>query len=313
LAAPLVSVCIPTYNSAATVSRCLESVLSQHGVDFELLVVDDDSDDETVSAARELLRRGDRLVVNGSRLGLVGNHNRCLELARGTYVQFVHADDLLLPSALSTLAAELENSNGGMAFAPRLIDTDEAHFVRRFGQLHTNFRGLRERNNGCRLVKQMVARGIHHNWIGEPTSVMFRRDLAVEAGGFRDDIYQLLDLDLWLRLMVRSTVCFVPRALSVRFHNAETESARNKACNRDWLDQLRVITSMVVDPAAPFSIRVGSSMWWVLIWVRSLAEAVAFGPGRSSRLKVAVLAPVAEFGRARERLRPRPSLDGEAG
>lgn len=111
---PTVSVCVPTYNSAATLRRCLDSVLAQAGVDFEVLVVDDASADDTTDLAGELLRPGDRLVVNDSRLGLVGNHNRCLELARGTYVQFVHADDWLLPGALQSLVGAVREADAGM-------------------------------------------------------------------------------------------------------------------------------------------------------------------------------------------------------
>ena len=297
---PTVSVCVPTYNSAATVRRCLDSVLSQDGVDFEVLVVDDASADGTADVVEKLLRRGDRLVVNDSRLGLVGNHNRCLELARGTYVQFVHADDWLLPGALQTLHCALRTADAGMVFAPRRIETEDAAFVKGFGQLHTHFNGLAAQNDGRKLAMQMALRGTHHNWVGEPTCVMFRRDLALDAGRFRNDIYQLLDLDLWLRLMMRGTVGFVPTACSVRSHTVETESVRNKTLSRDWLDQLRVITSMVVDPAAPARIRIVNALWWVLIWVRCVVEGAAFGPRRWARAKEAVTAPRREFANARK-------------
>jgi glycosyltransferase involved in cell wall biosynthesis len=297
---PTVSICVPTYNSAATVRRCLDSALTQDGVDFEVLVVDDASADGTADVVGELLRPGDRLVINDSRLGLVGNHNRCLELARGTYVQFVHADDWLLPGALQALVGALRDADAGMVFAPRRIDTEDTAFVKGYGQLHTRFKGLVAQNDGRRLAMQMALRGTHHNWVGEPTCVMFRRDLALDAGRFRNDIYQLLDLDLWLRLMMRGTVGFVSTACSVRSHTAETESVRNKALSRDWLDQLRVITSMIVDPAAPARIRLVNALWWVLIWVRCVVEGAAFGPRRWERVKEVMMAPRREFTNARK-------------
>jgi glycosyltransferase involved in cell wall biosynthesis len=300
LVPPLVSVCIPTYNSAETITRCLESVVAQRGVDFELLVVDDDSSDDTVSTVRAFLRPGDRLIVNETRLGLVGNHNRCLELARGKYIQFVHADDELLADALFKLTRELDSSNAGFAFAPRRVVTDDEDFLRRYGCLHKSFRGLAATNDGRRLTTQIALRGVHENWIGEPTSVMFSRTLALEAGLFRDDIYQALDLDLWLRLMVRSRVCFHSEALSIRNHTSATETERNKSSGRAWLDQLRVLSTLAVDPEAPRSLRAINSLWWVAIWLRVVVESVAFGPSRSTRLKLALKAPICEFSRARE-------------
>ncbi|KAA0096841.1 glycosyltransferase [Mycolicibacterium sp. P1-18] len=287
------------FNNAATITRCLDSVLSQDGVDYEVLVVDDDSTDGGVDVVARALRPGDRLIRNDTRLGLVGNHNECLEQARGRYVQFVHADDWLLPGALQALAGELEQARGGLAFSPRQVVTEDKTFLRKCGQLHTHFRKLRERNDGKALAMQVVVNGIHHNWVGEPTCVMFRRQLALDAGRFRDDVYQMLDLDLWLRLMIRSTVCFVPRELSARCHTTATESVRNKAIRRDWLDQLRVLASMSVDPAAPSRIRMISRLWWFLIWPRVVVEGVALGPNRYAHLKESVTAPFSEFARAR--------------
>jgi len=292
-------VCIPMFNNAATITRCLDSVLAQEGVDYEIVVVDDDSTDGGVDLVVPALRPGDRLVRNDTRRGLIGNHNECLRRARGTYVQFVHADDWLLPDALRALAMELDESDGGLAFSPRQVVTDDVKFLRRCGQLHTRFRKLRDRNDGQALAMQMVVNGIHHNWVGEPTCVMFRRQLALEAGRFRDDVYQMLDLDLWLRLMIRSTVCFVPRALSARCHTSATESVRNKAIRRDWLDQLRLLASMSVDPAAPFRIRFVSRLWWFLIWPRVVVEGVVLGPTRYAHFKESLSAPFTEFSRAR--------------
>jgi hypothetical protein len=84
-----------------------------------------------------------------------------------------------------------------MAFAPRRVMTDDLRWKRRYGNLQTRFRGLRARNHEPSLVKQMALRGANGNWIGEPTCVMFRHRLALDVGGFRNDIHQLVDLDLW--------------------------------------------------------------------------------------------------------------------
>jgi hypothetical protein len=86
----------------------------------------------------------------------------------------------------------------------------------------------------------------------------------------------------------------------VRSHTAATESVRNKALSRDWLDQLRVITSMVVDPAAPAGVRIVNALWWVLIWFRSVVEGAVLGPRRWTRCKEALMAPCREFTSARK-------------
>lgn len=302
-AKPLVSVCVPMYNNAATIERCLRSVLNQGSVDFEILIVDDQSTDDGIATAAKLLRAGDRLIRNDTRLGLNGNHNRCLELARGDYIQFLHGDDWLLPGALQTLACCFEDPDVGLTFAPRRVQTDGLPWSERRrapSKLHVYFVKLREQNRGSSLVLQIVALwGASANLIGEPSCVMFRRRLALDAGGLRHDVYQTVDLDFWLRLMLRSAVRFVPHELSVRHHTAATESANITKAHRHWLDQLRILTWMIVDPASNTAVRAAATPWWALVWLGLLFRVAVFGPLRSSRLKTLLAAPVREFARAR--------------
>lgn len=308
-ATPLVSVCVPLYNNAGTIERCLRSILDQEGVDFEIVVVDDDSTDDGAAIAASMLRPGDRLVKNRPRLGLNGNHNKCLELARGTCVQFVHGDDWLLPGALATLAPYFEDPAVGLAFAPRQVVGDDERWQRRYGKVHTRFRNLRERNDGASLVRQVALRGAKENWVGEPTCVMFRRRLALEAGGLRTDIYQLVDADLWLRLMLRSTVCFVPRELSVRSHMKGTETTHVMSSRRYVLDQLRMLSWLAVDPASPRSVRILARLWWFPAWLALVVEIATFGPQRRLHLKTLARAPFREFSDAR---RLAENLGGQA-
>lgn len=302
-AMPLVSVCVPMYNNSATIERCLRSVLDQDGVEFEIVIVDDQSTDDGAATASKLLRAGDRLIRNESRLGLNGNHNKCLELARGEYIQFLHGDDWLLPGALQTLARCFDDPGVGLAFAPRRVQTDDLPWSERRrapSKLHVYFVKLREHNRGSSLVLQIVALwGASANLIGEPSCVMFRRRLALGAGGFRDDVYQTVDLDFWLRLMQRSAVCFVPEELSVRHHTASTESANITKAQRHWLDQLRILTWMIVDPASTGLVRAAAVSWWLLAWLGLLLKVTMFGPQRSPRLKTLLAAPVSEFTRAK--------------
>src|SRR5258705_231166 len=82
---PLVSICVPAYNGARFLRECLESALAQTCADFEILVVDDSSGDNTAALARDYPRRFPRVRVhvNERNLGLVANWNRYVELAPG--------------------------------------------------------------------------------------------------------------------------------------------------------------------------------------------------------------------------------------
>jgi glycosyltransferase involved in cell wall biosynthesis len=282
---PTISVCVPMFNNSATIARCLWSILDQNGVDFEIVVVDDDSSDDCAAIAREMLRPGDRLVRNTPRLGLNGNHNKCIQLARGKCVQFVHGDDWLLPDALQTLARYFDDPAVGLAFAPRDVESEDPTWTKWNESLHTGFRHLGEYNSGPDLVSQIASRGVHRNWIGEPSCVMFRRKLALDAGQCRPDVHQLVDLDLWLRLMLRSNVCFHPRELSVHSYTARTATACIVGARKDWLDRLRILTWLTMDPASPRTVRSRARIWWRIIWLRNMLESAILGPSRWTRVK----------------------------
>jgi glycosyltransferase involved in cell wall biosynthesis len=297
---PSISVCVPAYNNSASIARCLRSILDQEGVDFEIVVVDDNSADDCAAIAAAMLRPGDRLIHNESRLGLSGNHNKCIEHARGARIQFVHADDWLLPGALQRLAPCFDDPAVGLAFAPRrVMQKDIPLWWRVPSRPHRLFPRLGEYNEGASLVTQMMLMGCAANWIGEPTSVMFRRELALDVGGFRDDISQLVDLDLWFRLMLRSAVRFIPHELSVRTQSAGTESVRNAKTGRSGLDHLRILTWLLVDPASTRAIRLAAAAWWPCAWIEVYLLVGLFGPYRWSSLKTLAQAPVQEFAHAR--------------
>lgn len=115
---------------------------------------------------------------------------------------------------------------------------------------------------------------------------MFRRQLALDAGGFRTDIYQLVDVDFWLRLMLRSAVCFVPHELSVRRHTAATETTRVMATRRNVLDRQRILTWLIVDPLSPNSVRSAAALWWIPAWLAMIVEVAVLGPQRRTHLKL---------------------------
>jgi glycosyltransferase involved in cell wall biosynthesis len=110
---PLVSICIPSYNAAASIGRCLRAVLEQNVANTEILLVDNCSTDNTLDVVRALAadRSELRIVRNESNLGRVPNWNRCLELARGKFVKFAFTNDALLPGALRCLLDAIKDDS----------------------------------------------------------------------------------------------------------------------------------------------------------------------------------------------------------
>lgn len=94
---PHISVTIPVFNRAHLVGRTIESILNQSFTDFDLLVVDDASEDNTVEVVNGFAQQDSRVkvVVNPQNLGLTRNWNKCLSLAKGPLVHIMQSDDLI--------------------------------------------------------------------------------------------------------------------------------------------------------------------------------------------------------------------------
>lgn len=116
----LLSIVVPTYNRVGLLRHTVASALEQDSDDFELVIVDDASEDGTWEYLRGL--SGVRAYRNPTRLGLAANWNRAVSLSRGRYVFILQDDDLAEPNLVSTLAAEAGPQL--ICFAMCLVDAD---------------------------------------------------------------------------------------------------------------------------------------------------------------------------------------------
>jgi len=209
--APAVSVCIPAYRGAAHIGEAIESVLAQTFTDFELVVIDDASPDDTAQVVMRYRDPRVRLVRNESNAGVQANWNRCLELARGRYFKLLPQDDLLAPECLAreveVLEADRDERVALVCCARHIID-------RRSRKLMT--RGYARRERGpipARTVwRNCMQRGT--NLMGEPGGVLFRTALGRRIGGFDASIGNVTDLDCWFRLLLHGDAYYLPERLA---------------------------------------------------------------------------------------------------
>lgn len=120
---PVASLVVPAYNVAGTIRETLVSLLGQTFADFELIVVDDGSSDQTIAVVQSFDDERIRLIRQKNR-GLAGAHNTGIAAARGRYVGFCDADDLWLPEKLELHIAHLDaNPDVGISFSgSQMID-----------------------------------------------------------------------------------------------------------------------------------------------------------------------------------------------
>jgi len=176
---PLVSICMPAYQASAWIADAIESALAQTWQNFELVVVDDGSTDSTLEVAQSYSDPRVRVESNASNVGSAETHNRAIELARGPYVKFLHADDRLAPDCLAAMVELAEEDPGvGLVFAAREViaeSEEEVAWSTAYAAVHEQFRGLTRINDGQALFEQLVDAGLEENWIGEPSAVLVAR------------------------------------------------------------------------------------------------------------------------------------------
>lgn len=254
MAAIDVTVCVPTYQGAAYLAECLDSIAAQDLAGVEVLVVDEGSTDDTVAIAESYAGRIPdlRVLVNPERLGAVGNVNRCIDLARGRWIKPVFQDDLIDPGCLTTLRAARRRGVPLVVAARRYRFEDDAPTWQRDACDHLVAQSLVSRFGGGLLAGERVAevavetastRVPHLNFVGEPVSILLDRRAARRAGGFDAGYAQLWDYELLVRLAVRKGVVLVaePQA-TFRVHGG-SETARNlsgSAYGINVLDRLRL-------------------------------------------------------------------------
>jgi glycosyltransferase involved in cell wall biosynthesis len=255
---PVVSVCVPTYNGSKYLESCLDSILSQTFTDFEVVIVDDQSSDTTCDSAMAYAARDKRIKVfrNPVNLGLVGNWNRCVELAGGEWIKYVFQDDLLEPACLEKMMAVARPEVGMVVCRRDFIFEGVSDAVCKV------FLHCVERYDIEKLLpakteisstdfRRLVAQTFCNNFVGEPTSVLLHRTVFYRFGMFNPYLIQLCDIEFWTRVGINNGMTYVPERLSrFRVHgNSTTERNRSTRKNQiNLLDEMLMLMDFAFHP-----------------------------------------------------------------
>jgi glycosyltransferase involved in cell wall biosynthesis len=137
--APLVSICIPTYNRPRDLSRAVESVVAQTYKNWEIIITDNSPGNESADIAAKWTDPRIRYFKNGGNCGPTISSNRAFLMARGKYVQLLMDDDLIKPKFLELMVDAFEkNPTVGVVMAPLwLIDAEDRRIFPKFYLLRT--------------------------------------------------------------------------------------------------------------------------------------------------------------------------------
>ena len=198
--APKVSVCIPVYNGSAYIAESINSVLAQTYEDFNLIVCDNCSTDNTEEIVRSFSDPRLTYIRNTKNLGLVGNSNRCLDLAKGEYVCILHHDDVMLPENLERKIRLLdEHPEVGFVHSNLIvIDSDGEVFAENIWHEDSRRDYIEDGQTVFRRFLDNLPLGTSI-FIG---AVLARRSCYEHIGGFNSELPHCTDSEMWMRMLL---------------------------------------------------------------------------------------------------------------
>jgi glycosyltransferase involved in cell wall biosynthesis len=217
---PLVTIAIPTFNRASLLKDCITSALSQTYRNFEVLVSDNASTDETWETLSEFANRNLRVIRQSTNIGLLPNWNACLAEARGDYVVFVSDDDKISPWLLERCIEVVK-------------DHPEIPIIVALSDFHSSSTGIRPARTS-RSLRTGICDGtdvLLEYLKGEigvlaTCSVMLRTEALRTVGGFPLDYPHTADVASWAPHLFAGKAGFVNEACATWYSHKESETGR---------------------------------------------------------------------------------------
>ncbi len=197
---PLISVIIPTFNRGWTLRESIDSVLAQEFKDYELIVVDDGSTDNTQQILESYGKR--MVMLRQSNKGVSAARNTGINKARGKYIAFLDSDDEWLPQKLSSQKAFFGSNSDA------LICQTEEIWIRNGKRVNPKKR--HKKRSGFIFEPSLSL------CLVSPSAVMIKKCLFDEIGMFDEDLPACEDYDLWLRISYKYPVYLIDEPLIIK-------------------------------------------------------------------------------------------------
>lgn len=219
-----VSVVIPTYNRADIIRDALESVLAQSYQDFEILVVDDGSSDNTCEVVASLGSSKIRFIRSERNFGCSAAYNRGIKEATGNLIAFLDSDDIWEPEYLEREVDFLSrHPEVGVVFCDTEIRGPEMHVDSIVSLMDAFPKYLRKNPKASEYI--IDARQMYLCLLQEvpikPSATVARREVFSKAGVFDEQWPSGTDWDLFLRMSRQTNFGYIDRALVTQRHRSD--------------------------------------------------------------------------------------------
>lgn len=217
---PLVSVFIPVYNAEGYIKEAIDSVLSQTYQNFEIIVLNDGSTDQTQHILEELAKKDERIKIykNEQNLGLTLTRNKGISLCKGEYIALLDADDLMVKQRIEKQIDFFKTNPDYDAVSSwmQIFDQDGLKQIIRYRETMNDYKSV----------------SIFYSPISHAAALF--KSSVIQKLGYRSPFKFAEDYDMWFRFLMHYKVAVIPEVLYLyRAHHSQTIGAANKE-NQDF-------------------------------------------------------------------------------
>lgn len=228
----LVSVIIPVYNSSKTIEKTIESVLSQSYADFEIIIIDDCSTDNSFEIIQELSKNDNRIILyrNQKNLGVAKTRNVGISMAKGEFISFLDSDDIWKSSKLEKQLEYIKQKNVDICYTSyEMVNNNETDSVIRMVPKEISYKGLLKENVIC-------------------CSTAIVKSELLQKHPFETEFFHE-DFVLWLKLLRCGCKAVGLQESLVIYRKGGRSSDKLKACKNRWIvyrksEKLSLISSI---------------------------------------------------------------------
>ncbi|AUC77516.1 glycosyltransferase family 2 protein [Olleya sp. Bg11-27] len=222
---PFFSIVIPLYNKESYISTTLNTVLNQSFQDFEIVIVNDGSTDQSVSVINTFTDKRIQLIHQQNK-GVSVARNTAIKSSTGTYIATLDGDDLWKENHLEELKKCI------MLFKNAVLYCNNYEIKRHDGFVTAakfNF----DYNSECLIVPDFFEANII-NYIPHSSSVAFKKDIFFKIGAYNTQLHTGQDIDLWIRFGLHGVIAFNP-TITMLYNFFDPNSLSNSKLNDNRL------------------------------------------------------------------------------
>jgi len=236
---PKISICIPSYNHEKYIGKTIESILNQTYKNFEIIISDDNSKDNSENIIKSYKDQRINFYKNNTNIGPALNSNKSIQLSNCDYILILPSDDILREDALEIYLKEIEYNNADVLFCWCQTIDENDNEIDSYNMFLSN-----QKRDHDKLLNELF---YNQNFLMGP-GVFIKKKLFDLIGNYNENLLQSQDLEMWIRILTSGYKIKIvsEKLIKYRIHNENlsnnlNEPLKNIAINSRYIFEIQKV------------------------------------------------------------------------